>query len=87
MDRKIELDLWKTGMHGIEMGIKQDEQHRAKSRQFSKDMDIIGEYKDGDRKGYVGYRTTPWDEEKDDLKRKIVIKVDVRKKNTTDKTE
>ncbi|MFV2014752.1 MAG: hypothetical protein ACC656_04950 [Candidatus Heimdallarchaeota archaeon] len=74
MDRKIEVDLWKTGMHGIEVGVKQDEQHRAKSRQFSKDMDIIGEYKDGDRKGYVAYRTTPWDEEKDDLKRKIVIK-------------
>lgn len=74
MDRKIELDLWKTGMHGIEMGIRQDEQHRAKSRQFSKDMDIIGEYKDGDRTGYVAYRTNPWDEEKDDLKRKIVIK-------------
>lgn len=74
MDRKIEVDLWKTGMHGIEMGIRQDEQHQAKSRQFSKDMDIIGEYKEGDKKGYVGYRTTPWDEEKDDLKRKIVIK-------------
>ncbi|MHA2031025.1 MAG: hypothetical protein ACW99A_08710 [Candidatus Kariarchaeaceae archaeon] len=74
MDRKIEVDLWKTGMHGIEVGVKQDEQHRAKSRQFSKDMDIIGEYKEGDKKGYVAYRTTPWDEEKDDLKRKIVLK-------------
>ncbi len=73
MDREIIVDLWKTGAHGIEVGIKQDEQHRAKSRQFSKDMDIIGEYKEGgETKGYVAYRTTPWDAEV--LKKKIIIK-------------
>ncbi|MHA2172841.1 MAG: hypothetical protein ACXAB7_23505 [Candidatus Kariarchaeaceae archaeon] len=73
MDREIIVDLWKTGAHGIEVGIKQDEQHRAKSRQFSKDMDIIGEYKEGgETKGYVAYRTTPWEAEA--LKKKIVIK-------------
>ncbi|MHA2403493.1 MAG: hypothetical protein ACXADH_10925, partial [Candidatus Kariarchaeaceae archaeon] len=73
MDREIIVDLWKTGAHGIEVGIKQDEQHRAKSRQFSKDMDIIGEYKEGgETKGYVAYRTTPWEAEV--LKKKIVIK-------------
>ena len=68
MDKEIVVDLWKTGAHGIEIGLKQDEQHRAKSRQFSKGTDIIGEYKEGDKKGYVTYRTGPWDDEKDDLK-------------------
>ncbi|MHA2252830.1 MAG: hypothetical protein ACXAD7_20880, partial [Candidatus Kariarchaeaceae archaeon] len=71
--RTIIVDLWKTGAHGIEVGLRQDEQHRAKSRQFSKDTDIIGEYKeDGETKGYTTYRQDPWKAEV--LKRKLVLK-------------
>lgn len=68
------VDLWRTGAHKIEIGIKKDEVLRAKSRQYTKDFDIIGEVnRDGKDAGYVGYRTTPWEDE-DIPKKKIVIK-------------
>ena len=65
--RKMVVDYWATSMHGEEIGIRQDEQHRAKSRQFSKDMDIYGAIKEGDEKiGFVGWRTEAWESGIDD---------------------
>ncbi len=61
---KIDVDLWKTGLHGAEVGIRQQEQHRAKSRQFTKDSDIFGRVKEnGKDAGYVAYRKDPWNAE------------------------
>ena len=40
--RVFSQDLYSTGLHGEEIGIRQDEVWRSKSRQFSKDADIIG---------------------------------------------
>lgn len=73
-DKEIVVDLWKTGAHKIEVGIKKEEVLRSKSRQFTKDTDIIGEVKkDGDLYGYVSYRETPW--ELEDPNKQIVIKL------------
>ena len=78
--RKITLDLWKTKLHGEIIGIKQKEEHMAKSRQFSRDLELFGEVfekKKGKKEtiGYVGYRKGLWDEEKNKLERRLVIKL------------
>ena len=73
-DVKLEIDFWKTDFHGVEKGIRQDEQHRAKSSQFTKDMDIIGDVKkDGELYGYVAVRKEPL-EEKESSRRRLVVK-------------
>ena len=60
--KKIVVDFWATGLHGEEIGIRQLEQHRAKSRQFSKDLDIYGSIiEDGNKVGFVGWRTEAWE--------------------------
>lgn len=60
-DKEYVVDLWKTGAHGVEVGLKKEEELRSKSRQFTKDMDIIGEVKrNGEENGYVAFRESPW---------------------------
>lgn len=71
---KFEVDLWRTDMHGAEIGIRQQDQHRAKSRQFTKDSDIFGRVQEeGKKAGYVVYRKDPW--EADLPKRRLIIKL------------
>ncbi len=78
--RKFILDLWKTRLHGVTTGIKQQEEHMAKSRQFNRDMKLFGEVKEvknGNEVeiGYVGYREGLWDEQDNKLERRLVIKL------------
>lgn len=80
IERKITLDLWKTRIHDEIIGIKQKEEHMAKSRQFNRDLELFGEVKEklkGKKEtiGYVGYRKGLWDEQKDKLNRRLVIKL------------
>jgi hypothetical protein len=74
--KRIEVDYWKTDLHGKEIGIRQKDQQRARSRQFSKDMDLFGAVKIGNEEaGNVGYRETELAEgaeEKGRIKRLIV---------------
>lgn len=73
--RKIEVDMWKTSIHSKEIGIKKDEEYRAKARQYTKDMDLIGEMKeDGKSIGNVGIRDSIKDE-------RLVIKLFTDKMN------
>ena len=44
--RTISVDLWKTGLHMEEIGIKKKAELMSKSRQFTKNMDLIGEIKE-----------------------------------------
>ncbi|MHA1513875.1 MAG: hypothetical protein ACTSRJ_07455 [Candidatus Hodarchaeales archaeon] len=78
--RKIIVDLWRTKLHGVTTGIKQTEDHMAKSRQFNRDMKLFGEVREEKKGkeetvGYLGYRKGLWDDEKDKLKRRLVIKL------------
>ncbi|MFX1282187.1 MAG: hypothetical protein ACFFB5_00970 [Promethearchaeota archaeon] len=80
IERKITVDLWKTKLHGEIVGIKQKEEYMAKSRQFTRDLELIGEVKEkkkGEEEtiGYVGYRKGLWDDEEDKLERRLVIKL------------
>src|SRR6056297_2557519 len=40
---KIDVDIWKTKLHAATIGIRQKDQYRAQSRQFTKNMEIIGD--------------------------------------------
>jgi hypothetical protein len=41
--KRIEVDLWKTQMHMDTIGIRQQDQYRAQSRQFTANMKVIGD--------------------------------------------
>lgn len=80
IERKIVVDLWKTKLHDEIIGIKQKEEHMAKSRQFNRDLELFGEVREkikgkNETIGYVGYRKGLWDEQKDKLARRLVIKL------------
>lgn len=77
--REVTVDLWKTKLHDEIIGIKQHEQHMAKSRQFTRDMKLFGEVKETKKDeeetiGYLGYREGLWDKEKN-IDRRLVIKL------------
>ena len=55
------VDVWITNFNSIEFGIYKRSRNRAKSRQFSSDMDIFAEViENGDRTGLLGYREDLW---------------------------
>src|SRR5215467_4498811 len=55
------VDVWITNFNSIEFGIYKRSRNRAKSRQFSADMDIFAEViEEGARTGLLGYREDLW---------------------------
>lgn len=70
------VNLWFTDLHDVEIGIYQQSRNRAKSRQFTTDMDIFGEVKNakGERTGLLAYREGLW-KEKEGMDRRLVIKL------------
>ncbi len=71
----IDVDLWRTKMHREEWGIRLDAQRAQKDRQWTRDMDMIGEIKkDGETYGFFGLREKLW-KNKDPLERRFVMKM------------
>ena len=71
---KYTVDIWATALHDVEIGILPSTQHRAKSRQFTKDMDIFGEVKEEKGRTHIlAYRKGLW---KDNvgMEKRLVIK-------------
>lgn len=59
-DRFI-VDIWLTDFNFTEFGLYKRTRNRAKSRQFTSDMDIFGEIiENGERTGLFGYREDLW---------------------------
>ncbi len=55
------VDVWITNLNSVEFGIYKHSRNRAKSRQFTSDMDIFAEViEDGERTGLLGYREDLW---------------------------
>jgi hypothetical protein len=55
------VDVWITNFNFIEFGIYKHSRNRAKSRQFTSDMDIFAEIvENGERTGLLGYREDLW---------------------------
>ncbi|MCP4761652.1 MAG: hypothetical protein GY870_07710 [archaeon] len=68
---KISVNFWRTKIHGTTMGMKVDLSYEAKSRQFSKNFDIVGKVTfNGDEDGekfttqVVAVDTKKWDDTK-----------------------
>ncbi|MEM9725512.1 MAG: hypothetical protein AAF909_08635 [Pseudomonadota bacterium] len=73
--RRFKVDLWATSINDVEIGIYQQSRHRAKSDQFTKDMDVIGQVlEDGSRTGIVAYRMGLW-KDKEGVKKRLVLKL------------
>ena len=55
------VDVWITPFNSVEFGIYKHSRNRAKSRQFTTDMDIFAEIiEKGERTGLLGYREDLW---------------------------
>ena len=51
------VDVWITSLNSVEFGLYKHSRNRAKSRQFTTDMDIFAEViENGERTGLLGYR-------------------------------
>ncbi len=55
------VDVWITPFNSVEFGVYKRSRNRAKSRQFTSDMDIFAEIiENGERTGLLGYREDLW---------------------------
>jgi hypothetical protein len=69
------VDIWITNLNRTEFGIYKRSRNRAKSRQFTSDMDIFAEIiEGGERIGLVGYREDLW-EKAQGMDKRLVFKV------------
>jgi hypothetical protein len=69
------VDIWITNLNRTEFGIYKRSRNRAKSRQFTSDMDIFAEViEGGERTGLIGYREDLW-EKAEGMDKRLVFKV------------
>lgn len=69
------VDIWITDLNATEFGIYKRSRNRAKSRQFTSDMDIFAEViEGGERIGLIGYREDQW-EKAQGMDKRLVFKL------------
>ena len=69
------IDVWITNLNFTEFGIYKRSRNRAKSRQFTSDMDIFAELiENGERTGLIGYREELW-EKAQGMDKRLVFKL------------
>jgi hypothetical protein len=69
------VDIWITNFNRTEFGIYKRQRNRAKSRQFTADMDIFAEViEGGERTGLIGYREELW-EKAEGMDKRLVFKL------------
>lgn len=72
---RFTVDVWITNFNKIEFGIYKRSRNRAKSRQFTADMDIFAEViENGERTGLIGYREDLW-KQKSGMDKRLVFKL------------
>ena len=58
---EFQVDVWITNLNSVEFGFYKRSRNKAKSRQFTTDMDIFAEItENGVRTGLLGYREDLW---------------------------
>lgn len=73
--REFLIDVWITNFNFTEFGIYKRTRNRAKSRQFTVDMDVYAEViENGERTGLIAYREDLWKTAKG-LDRRLVFKL------------
>ncbi|MGF1650783.1 MAG: hypothetical protein ACFCUN_10050 [Hyphomicrobiaceae bacterium] len=69
------VDVWLTNLNPTEFGIFKRSRNRAKSRQFTTDMDVFAEViENGKRTGLLGYRKDLW-EKRENSDKRLVFKL------------
>jgi len=69
------VDIWITNLNRTEFGVYKRTRNRAKSRQFTSDMDIFAEViEGGERTGLIGYREDLW-EKAEGMDKRLVFKL------------
>lgn len=69
------VDIWITDLNPTEFGIYKRSRNRAKSRQFTTDMDVYGEIiENGSRTGLIAYREDLW-KKKEGMDKRLVFKL------------
>lgn len=62
---RFAVDVWITNFNSVEFGFYKRARNKAKSRQFTSDMDIFAEViENGERVGLLGYREELWTKQK-----------------------
>lgn len=70
--KQFTVDMWWTDLNDVEIGLFRHSRHRAKSRQFTQDSDVIGEVKENsERTGLISYREGLWKSENPAEKRLV----------------
>ena len=73
--KEFEVDVWITNFNSFEFGFWKKERNKAKSRQFTSDMDIFAEViEGGERTGLIGYREELW-EKAQGMEKRLVFKL------------
>lgn len=69
------VDVWITNLNSVEFGIYKHSRNKAKSRQFTSDMDIFAEViENGERTGLLGYREDLW-KKNQGMDKRLVLKL------------
>jgi hypothetical protein len=72
---EFRVEGWLTDLNSIEFGFWKKDRNKAKSRQFTSDMDIFGEViENGERTGLIGYREELWTK-KTGMDKRLVFKL------------
>lgn len=72
---KFVVDVWLTDLNPTEFGVYKRSRNRARSRQFTNDMDIYADViENGERTGLIGYRKGPW-KENSGMDRRLIFKL------------
>jgi len=72
---EFEVNVWLTDFNTVEFGIYKHSRNKAKSRQFTSDMDIYAEViENGERTGLIGYRQELW-QKSAGMERRLVMKL------------
>lgn len=69
------VDVWLTNFNSFEFGFYKKSRNKAKSRQFTSDMDIFAEViENGERTGVLGYREDIW-KKAAGMEKRLVVKL------------
>jgi hypothetical protein len=72
---RFEVDVWITNLNTVEFGIYKHQRNKAKSRQFTQDMDVYAEItENGQRTGLLAYREQLW-KKQEGFERRLVVKM------------
>jgi hypothetical protein len=73
----FDVSVWITNLNNVEFGFYKNSRNRAKSRQFTTDMDIMAEVtEDGVRTGLLGFREELWKKKAENsMDKRLVVKL------------